>query len=163
MVIGSGSESYKTLRSLVERLPVMIAPRWLSTPTQPIAADDVVAYLAQAPELDEIAGAEVQVGGPDVVSYGELLDRMAAALGRRPARKIPVPVLSPRLSSLWIGLVTPVDAAVAKPLVEGLSTETVVTDGKAASLFDVRPVGVDEALRRAVAEERPPAAATAIP
>jgi uncharacterized protein YbjT (DUF2867 family) len=163
MVIGSGSESYKTLRHLVERLPVMVAPRWLSTPTQPIAADDVVAYLAQAPEVDELAGAEMQVGGPDVVTYGELLDRMAAALGKRPAKKIPVPILTPQLSSLWIGLVTPVDAAVAKPLVEGLSTETVVTDGDAARLFDVQPVGVDEALRRAVAEEHPPAAAAAIP
>lgn len=159
MVIGSGSESYKTLRHLVERLPVMIAPRWLSTATQPIAADDVVAYLAEAPGLLELAGAELQVGGPDVVSYGELLDRMAAALGKRPARKIPVPVLTPQLSSLWIGLVTPVDAAVAKPLVEGLSTETVVTDGEAARLFGVQPVGVDEALRRALAEEHPPAPA----
>ena len=153
MLIGAGSESYQTLRHLVQRLPVMIAPSWLSTPTQPIAAGDAVAYLAQAPELEEVAGREVQIGGPDVVSYGELLDRMSAALKKRRSLKIPVPVLTPWLSSLWIGLVTPVDAAVARPLVEGLSTETVVTDPEAAELFDVKPVGVDEALRNALAEE----------
>jgi uncharacterized protein YbjT (DUF2867 family) len=159
MLIGAGSESYSTLRHLVERLPLMIAPAWLSTPTQPIGADDAVAFLAQAAELDAAAGREVQIGGPDVVSYGELLDRMAVALGRRPAPKLRVPVLTPWLSSLWIGLVTPVDAAVARPLVEGLSTETVVTDPEGARVFDVDPIGVDEALRRAIAEEDDGAAA----
>jgi uncharacterized protein YbjT (DUF2867 family) len=153
MVVGAGSESFMTLRHLVQRLPVMIAPAWLSTPTQPIGIDDAVAYLAQAAELDEAEGREIQIGGPDVVSYGELLDRMAVALGVRPRPKLPVPVLTPWLSSLWIGLVTPVDAAVARPLIEGLSTETVVTDPSGARIFDVQPVGVDEALRRALAEE----------
>jgi uncharacterized protein YbjT (DUF2867 family) len=153
MVIGAGSESYLTLRHLVQRLPVMIAPAWLSTATQPIAIDDAVAYLAQAAELEEAEGREVQIGGPDVVSYGELLDRMALALGLRPRPKLRVPVLTPWLSSLWIGLVTPVDAAVARPLIEGLSTETVVTDPSGARAFDVEPVGVDDALRPALAEE----------
>jgi uncharacterized protein YbjT (DUF2867 family) len=153
MVVGAGSESYLTLRYLVQRLPVMIAPAWLSTPTQPIAIDDAVAYLAQAADIEEAEGREVQIGGPDVVSYGELLDRMALALGRPPRPKLRVPVLTPWLSSLWIGLVTPVDAAVARPLIEGLSTETVVTDPSGARIFDVQPVGVDEALRRALAEE----------
>ena len=153
MVVGAGSESYKTLRYLVKRLPVMIAPSWLKTPTQPIAIDDVVAYLAEAPEAAGSAGREVQIGGPDVVSYGEMLDHMAQALGKKPRPKLPVPVLSPRLSSLWIGLVTPVDAGVARPLVEGLSTETVVTDPSGMRLFDVDPLGLDEALRRARDEE----------
>jgi uncharacterized protein YbjT (DUF2867 family) len=153
MVVGSGSESYKTLRHLVSRLPVMVAPSWLKTRTQPIDVDDVVAYLAQAPGLDAAAGREIEIGGPDVVSYGEMLDRMAVALGKRPRPKLPVPVLSPGLSSRWIGLVTPVDAGVARPLVEGLSTETVVEDPSAASLFDVTPMGIDAALRKAIAEE----------
>ena len=154
MVVGSGSESYRTLRHLVARLPVMIAPRWLSTPTQPIDIDDVVEYLAGAPDVPASAGREVQIGSPDVLPYAEMLDRMAVALGRRHRPKIPVPLLTPWLSSLWIGLVTPVDTAVARPLVEGLSTETVVTDPSGAALFDIEPIGFDESLRKAVQAER---------
>jgi uncharacterized protein YbjT (DUF2867 family) len=153
MVVGAGSESYRTLRYLVQRLPAMIAPAWLKTPTQPIAVDDVVAYLAAAPGAPESRGREVQIGGPDVLAYGEMLDRMAVALGRRPRPKVPVPVLTPWLSSLWIGLITPVDAGVARPLVEGLATETVVTDPSGAALFDIEPIGFDESLRRALAED----------
>ncbi len=137
MVVGAGSESYRTLRYLVERLPAMIAPAWLKVPTQPIAIDDVLAYLTAAPDLPESAGQEIQIGGPSVLPYGEMLDRMAEALGRRPRPKLPVPLLTPRLSSLWIGLVTPVDAGVARPLIEGLSTKTTVTDTSGAALFDV--------------------------
>ncbi len=158
MVVGSQSESYRTLKYLVERLPVMIAPAWLRTRTQPIGVDDVHAYLVETAWAPESADREVQIGGPDVLSYGDLLKLMAQVLGKRPRPMLPVPLLTPSLSSLWIGLVTPVDAGVARPLVEGLSTETVVTDGSAAELFDVEPVGVEEMLRRAVAEERTAAA-----
>ena len=154
MVVGAKSESYRTLRYLVERLPAMVAPRWLSTTTQPIGVDDAVEYLAQAPAVPESAGREVQIGGPDVLSYGEMLDEMARVLGKRPRPKVPVPVLSPKLSAMWIGLVTPVDAGVARPLVEGLSTRTVVTDRSGAEPFDVDPISLREALRRACAEER---------
>jgi uncharacterized protein YbjT (DUF2867 family) len=154
MVVGAGSESYRTLRHLVARLPVMIAPSWLRTPTQPVAVDDAIAYLGAAPGEPESAGREVQIGGPDVLSYGDMLDRMAIALGRRPRPKIPVPLLTPTLSSLWIGLVTPVDTGVARPLVEGLSTETVVTDSSGAALFDIDPMPLDEALGRAIKEEQ---------
>lgn len=150
MVVGERSESYRTLRYLVERLPVMIAPAWLRTPTQPIAIDDVIAYLAAAPEVPASAGREVQIGSPDVLSYGEMLDRMAEVLGKRKRPKIPVPLLTPWLSSLWIGLVTPVDAGVARPLVEGLSTETVVTDPSGAALFDIEPMSFRRALELAV-------------
>jgi uncharacterized protein YbjT (DUF2867 family) len=153
MVVGARSEGYRTLRYLVERLPAMIAPAWLKTPTQPIGIDDAVAYLAAAPSVPESQGREVQIGGPDVLAYGEMLDRMALSLGRRPRPKVPVPLLTPWLSSLWIGLVTPVDAGVARPLVEGLSTETVVTDPSGAALFDVEPVDFDETLRRALEED----------
>jgi len=153
MVVGAQSESYRSLKYLVKRLPVMIAPAWLANETQPIAIDDVLAYLVQAPSVEEARAREIQIGGPDVLTYGEMLDRTADALGVRRRPRIPVPILSPWLSSLWIGLVTPVDAGVARPLVEGLATPTVVTDSSAADLFDVRPVDFDEALRRAVAEE----------
>ena len=153
MLVGASSESYLTLRYLVERLPAMIAPSWLKTRTQPIAIEDAVEYLAQAADNPESEGREVQIGADEVVTYGELLDLMAEALGRRPRPKVPVPLLSPRLSSLWIGLVTPVDSGVARPLVEGLSTPTVVTDPSGARLFDVEPVSIEQALRRAVEDD----------
>jgi uncharacterized protein YbjT (DUF2867 family) len=153
MVVGAKSESYRTLKSLVERLPAMLAPKWLSTTTQPIAIDDAIEYLAEAPTVEASAGREVQIGGPDVLSYGEMLDEMARVLGKRPRPKLPVPVLSPRLSSLWIGLITPVDAGVARPLVEGLSTRTVVTDTSGAAAFDVEPTPFRDALRAAHAED----------
>ena len=153
MVVGAESESYRTLRALVERLPAMVAPAWLSTRTQPIGIDDTIDYLASAPAVEESAGREVQLGGPDVITYGQALDLMAEALGRRPRPKIPVPFLSPRLSSLWIGLVTPVDAGVARPLVEGLSTETVVTDPSGALAFDVDPAPFEETLRQAISDD----------
>lgn len=153
MVVGAGSESYRTVRYLVERLPAMIAPSWLRNRTQPIAIDDVLEYLAQAAELPDDAGLEVQIGGPDVLSYSELLSLMADVLGKRRRPQLPVPFLTPRLSSLWIGLVTPVDAGVARPLIESLASETIVTDPEPARRFDVQPVGALEALRRARAEE----------
>jgi uncharacterized protein YbjT (DUF2867 family) len=153
MVVGAQSESFQTLKYLVKRLPVMIAPAWLAKDTQPIAIDDVLQYLVQASSIDEARAREIQIGGPEVLTYGEMLDRTADVLGLRRRPRIPVPLLTPWLSSLWIGLVTPVDAGVARPLVEGLATPTVVTDSSAADLFDVRPIDFDEALRRAVAED----------
>jgi uncharacterized protein YbjT (DUF2867 family) len=154
MVVGAGSESYRTLRYLVERLPAMIAPAWLSTPTQPIAIDDVLAFLVKAPGVPGSQGREVQIGGPDTLSYAEMLDRMADVLGRSRRPKLRVPLLTPWLSALWIGLVTPVDARIARPLVEGLSTPTVVTDPSGAALFDLVPTSFVEALRRARADEQ---------
>ena len=96
----------------------------------------------------------MQIGGPDVLSYGDMLDRMAVAMGMRPRRKLPVPFVTPWLSSLWLGLVTPVDTNVARPLVEGLTTATIVTDPSGASAFDVAPLPFDEVLRRALEEDR---------
>src|SRR5215212_1752382 len=143
MVVGAGSESYRTLRYLVQRLPVMIAPAWLRTATQPIGIDDVL----------ESEGREMQIGGPDVLSYGDMLDRMAVALGKRPRIQLPVPLLTPKLSALWLGLVTPVDTNVARPLVEGLTTATIVTDPSGAESFAHAPLPFDETLRRAIDED----------
>ena len=154
MVIGPGSESYRTVRYLVERLPAMIAPAWLRNRTQPIAIQDVLEYLVQASERPEAEGREIQIGGPDVLTYSEVLDLMAEVLGKRRRPQLPVPLLTPWLSSLWIGLVTPVDAGVARPLIESLASETTVTDPEPARLFDVDPMGCREALELAIEEER---------
>ena len=153
MVVGAESESYRTLRHLVRRLPVMIAPAWLKIATQPIAVDDVIAYLLATPDVPASVGREVQIGGPDILSYGEMLDRMAIAMGMRPRPKLPVPFITPWLSALWLGLVTPVDTNVARPLVEGLRTATIVTDPSGAREFDVQPMSFDASLRLALAEE----------
>jgi uncharacterized protein YbjT (DUF2867 family) len=153
MVIGADSESYRVVRYLVERLPAMIAPAWLRNRTQPIAIDDVLEYLVQAADRPAAAGREVQIGGPDVLTYSEVLALMAEVLGKRRRPQVPVPFLTPRLSSLWIGLVTPVDVGVARPLVQSLASETIVTDPAPASLFDVHPMSCLEALRLARAEE----------
>ena len=154
MVVGAGSESYRTLRSLVERLPVMLAPAWLSTPTQAIAIDDVVRYLVEALDRPETGSREIQIGSAELLTYGQMLDRMATALGRRRRPRIPVPLLTPWLSSHWIGLVTPVDVGVARPLIEWLSTETIVTDPSGMALFAIRPRPFEQALREAIEEER---------
>ena len=152
MVVGAGSESFLTLYHLAKRLPVMIAPAWVRTLTQPIGIEDAVAYLRAAPHAEP---GEVQIGGPDVLSYGAMLDTVAGGLGRREPLRIPVPLLTPKLSSLWVGLVTPVDAGVARPLIEGLSTETVVTEPAAARRFGVDPqpfpATVEAALRELAA------------
>jgi uncharacterized protein YbjT (DUF2867 family) len=153
MVVGAGSESYKTLRYLVGRLPVMITPGWLRTETQPIGIDATVEYLRRAPDVPESEGREVQIGGPDILSYADMLDHMATAMGKEPRRQIPVPLITPWLSSLWLGLVTPVDTNVARPLIEGLTSATVVTDPSGAEPFGIAPESFDEALRRAFIEE----------
>ncbi len=159
MVVGAGSESYRTLRSLVERLPVMLAPSWLTTPTQAIAIDDVLRYLVDCRQIPEARSREIQIGSAEVLTYGQMLDQMADALGLRRRPRVPVPLLSPWLSSHWIGVITPVDAGVARPLIEGLSTDTTVTDPSGMALFSFHPRRFGQALREAIAEENdgPPA------
>lgn len=150
VVIGSGSASLIMLRELVERLPVMICPRWIDVRTQPIAAGDLVAALIRCAEQDGLEG-EVQLGGADVVTYRGMMTAIAHALGRRPPIVIPVPVLTPKLSSHWVGFVTAVDSGIARPLIDGLKTETVVTTPPPAGIND-SPLGIDEAMRIAVAD-----------
>lgn len=152
-VIGAGSESFRTVYHLVRRLPAMVTPRWVSTRTQPIAVADAVAYLAAAADLSLPVDREVQIGGPDVTTYGEMIDALARVLGRRPPLRITVPLLTPGLSSLWIGLVTPVDAGVARPLIEGLAVETVVADPSGMeAVAGIPATPLPEALRRAAAD-----------
>ena len=150
VVIGAGSESFRTIYWLVRRLPAMVTPRWTSTRTQPIGADDVVEALRKSLDLE--GNDEIQIGGPDVTTYGGMMDAVARAIGRRPPVRLGVPMLTPALSSLWLGLVTPVDVGVARPLIEGLSTETVVTDSSGMERLGLRPESLETAMDRAAAE-----------
>jgi uncharacterized protein YbjT (DUF2867 family) len=148
MVIGPGSASFEILRHLVGRLPVMVTPRWIDTRTQPVAIADVARTLADAGELDD-PPAEVQLGGPEILTYREMMRRTAALLGRRPPLILKVPVLSPRLSSYWVSLVTPVETGLVRPLVDGLKSEMVVEQPPPTGLND-SPLGFDEAVRAAL-------------
>jgi len=152
VVIGSGSLSFEMIRALTERLPVMITPRWVAAKAQPIAISDLLQYLAQALEV-EVEGSPVfEVGGADVVSYGDLMREYARQRGLR-RLMIPVPVLTPYLSSLWLGLVTPLYARVGRKLVESLRHDTVVQDPSAAKVFTVRPKGVRDCVAEALHHE----------
>jgi uncharacterized protein YbjT (DUF2867 family) len=152
-VIGAGSESFLTVYYLVRRLPAMVTPKWTTVRTQPIAVKDIVADLATAADLTLPLDRELQIGGPDITTYGGMIDELAAAMDRRPPLRITVPVLTPHLSSLWVGLVTPVDTGVARPLIEGLSHETVVTDPSGMEALPARErIPLDQALREAVEE-----------
>ncbi|HSJ28657.1 MAG TPA: SDR family oxidoreductase [Acidimicrobiia bacterium] len=148
IVIGSGSVSFEMLRHLTEVLPVMVTPRWVDTLTQPIAIRDVLAFLLAA--LDDQDGNHVyEIGGPDVVSYRDMMQRYARVAGLRRRVVLSVPMLTPRLSSLWIGLVTPLPIGVARPLVDSLRNEVTVRD-RSAERFGIHPMSLDEAIGRAL-------------
>lgn len=148
MIIGPGSASYDILEHLVKRLPVMIVPKWLDTKTQPIALSDVVKTLADLAHHDD-APAEVQLGGADVLTYREMMRRAAPLMGRKPPLVIRVPVLTPRLSSYWVALVTPVEMGLVKPLVDGLGAEMVVAEDPPAGIND-QPLGFEDAVKAAL-------------
>jgi uncharacterized protein YbjT (DUF2867 family) len=150
MVVGAGSLSFQLMKALTDRLPVMLCPRWLTTPTQPIAVDDVLAYLVAAPDLPPGGSRIFEVGGTDVVSYGDLIREYARQKGLR-RWLISVPVLTPWLSGLWLALVTPASFEVGRHLIEGLKNPTVVRDESALDVFPIRPVGVREAVQKALA------------
>ena len=149
VVIGSGSLSFELIRALVERLPVMICPRWVSTLAQPIGIDDVLAYLASALDLPAGESRTYEIGGADRASYGEVMREYARQRGLRRVM-VSVPLLTPRLSSLWLGLVTPVYARVGRELIEGLRNASIVTDPSALEAFPVRPAGLGDAIGAAI-------------
>lgn len=151
LVIGAGSLSFDLVRSLTNRLPIMICPRWLATPTQPIAVDDVLAYLIAAMDLPPGPSRIFEIGGTDVLTYGDIIREYARQQGLR-RWLISVPVLTPYLSSLWLGLVTPASAEVGRHLIEGLKNPTVVRDSSALDVFPVRPMGIRAAIARALAD-----------
>ena len=152
IIIGAGSLSFEMVRALVEKLPVMITPRWVRSKAQPISIEDVLAYLSKALELDDDNSYVFEIGGADQVSYRDIMREYARQRGLRRIM-IPVPVLTPRLSSLWLGLVTPLYARVGRQLIEGVRNDTVVEDDIAMSVFDLRPRGIREAISRALLNE----------
>jgi uncharacterized protein YbjT (DUF2867 family) len=148
MVIGSGSASFQMLSALVDRLPAMVTPRWIDTRTQPISITDVVGALTALATHPDPPG-EVELGGADVLSYRDMMRRYAEIKGLRPRPTVSVPVLTPRLSSYWVGFVTPVEPTLARPLVEGLSAEMIVKTPPPPGLND-HPKGFDDAVRAAL-------------
>ena len=152
VVIGSGSLSFELIRALVERLPVMICPRWVSTLAQPIGIDDLLAYLVAALDLGGQDSRTFEIGGADRASYGDLMREYARQRGLRRAM-VSVPLLTPHLSSLWLGLITPIYARVGRELIGGLKTRSVVSDPSALSAFPVKPVGLAAAIERALRYE----------
>jgi uncharacterized protein YbjT (DUF2867 family) len=149
VVIGAGSLSYDLMKALTDRLPVMLCPKWLSTPTQPIAVDDVLSYLLAAQELPPGENRIFEIGGTDIVTYGDLIREYARQRGLR-RWLISVPVLTPYLSGLWLALVTPASFEVGRHLIEGLKNPTVVQDRSALDVFPIRPMGIREAVERAL-------------
>ena len=152
VIIGSGSLSFELIRALVQRLPFMICPRWLRTPATPIAIEDVLTYLVEAVTIEEPGHHIFEIGGPDEVTYQELMGEYARRRGLK-RMMVAVPLLTPRLSSLWLGLVTPVYARVGRKLVDSLRHPTVVRDRSAETVFSVRPRGVAAAIDRALTKE----------
>ena len=151
IVVGAGSLSFEMIRALVERLPIMICPRWVNTRTQPIAIDDVLAYLLAALELADGHEGVFEIGGPEVVSYGDMMREYARLRGLR-RFFISLPVLTPRLSGLWLGLVTPAQARVGRALVEGVRNATVVRSPAAQEVFEIRPMPLRDAFMNAIDE-----------
>ena len=149
MVVGAGSAAFETIVALVNRLPAMICPRWVSVPTQPIALKDVVSYLSGVIGLEATYGETYDVGGPEVMTYRSMIDRIARIRGKHPLI-VEVPVLTPRLSSWWLHLVTPVKASVARPLIDGLRNPTVVRDDRIRSLVPIPLASFDDAVREAL-------------
>ena len=150
MIIGSGSASFEILRYLVERLPVMITPRWVSTRCQPIAVINVLEYLTAVLRVPETIGSVFDIGGPEVMTYRAIMDVMADELQLRRRIVIPVPVLSPRLSSYWIHLITPLSSSIAKPLAEGLKNPVVCRDNRITTLIPRELLGVRQSIRAAL-------------
>jgi uncharacterized protein YbjT (DUF2867 family) len=149
IVVGKGSAGFETVVALVDRLPAMVAPRWVSTPTQPIALDDVVRFLAGVARQPEAIGESFDVGGPAILTYREMIEMIARLRGRAPLI-VEVPFLTPRLSSYWLHLVTPVRAGVARPLVEGLRNPTVARDDRIRGLVPFPLTPLEDAIRAAL-------------
>jgi len=147
VIVGGGSASFRMIRDLVRHLPLMICPRWVRTQCQPIAIDDALGYLAACLQEPRTRGAQFDMGGPDVLSYQAMLETFAR-LSHRPQVIVPVPVLTPRLSSYWIGLVTAVPASLARPLIEGVRSPAVCQDHRIRTLLPQPLQSYEEAVRR---------------
>ncbi|MDO9632772.1 MAG: SDR family oxidoreductase [Humidesulfovibrio sp.] len=160
VILGSGSASFEIIRALVERLPVMLTPRWVSTRCQPIAVSNVLGYLLGCLENPATSGLTLDIGGPDVITYGELFHSYARAAHIRAPLIIPLPFLTPGLSAFWVNLITPVPAHLVRPLIEGLRNEVVCHDTRILDLVPQKLLGCEEAIAAALSETREGGAAT---
>ncbi|WP_290055418.1 NAD(P)H-binding protein [Amycolatopsis solani] len=151
IVIGHGGTSWELTRQLVEHLPAMVTPRWVRTRTQPIAIADVVRYLAGVLDHPEAEGKTFEIGGPEVLAYRDMLQRVAAIEGR-PLLILPVPLLSPRLSSYWLSLVTDIDVTTGRALIDSMTNEVVVRDDAIRRIVEFEPLGYDDAVLQALGE-----------
>ena len=151
VIIGAGGASFEMIRSLVDRLPLMIAPRWVSTRCQPIAVADVVRYLVGCLKDERTAGDVFDLGGPEILTYREMMDRFAKIMGKFTVI-LPTPFLTPRLSSYWVGMITSVKPSIAMPLIEGLKNEVVCRDNRIKTIIPMALATYDEAVRMALAE-----------
>jgi uncharacterized protein YbjT (DUF2867 family) len=154
IIVGRGGISWEMTRQLVKNLPAMVVPRWAATRTQPIGIDDVVAYLVGVAGRPEALGRVFEVGGPDVLSYAEMLQQAALVLHGRDLPLVQVPVLTPKLSSYWLALVTDVDATTGRNLIDSMGTEVVVTDDSIKDVVPLEPVSYQETVRRAIEDDR---------
>jgi uncharacterized protein YbjT (DUF2867 family) len=152
VIIGAGGASFEMIRSLVERLPVMITPRWVSTRCQPIAVGDVIRYLTGCLTDERTCGGTFDIGGPEVLTYREMMEQFAA-IGRHSTFIIPVPFLTPKLSSYWVGLMTPVKPSISMPLIEGLANEVICREHRIREILPLTLTPYAEAVRIALAEE----------
>ena len=152
IVVGKGGISWELTRQLVKNLPAMVVPKWVSTRTQPIAVDDVIRYLVGVADRPETFGRIFEIGGPDQLSYLEMLEIGSEVMRGRPVPIVKVPVLTPRLSSYWLALVTDVDVTTGRNLIDSMGTEVLVTDHSIRDLVPGEPVAYDEAVRRALEE-----------
>jgi uncharacterized protein YbjT (DUF2867 family) len=153
IIVGHGGISWELTRQLVEHLPVMVTPKWVATRTQPIAVDDVVAYLAGVLEPPAASGQVYEVGGPDVLPYSAMLCRVAA-IENRPLLILPVPLLTPWLSSLWLTAVTDIDIGTGRVLIDSMTNEVIVRDQSIKDLIMIQPMSYDDAVRAALRERR---------
>ncbi|MFY4811145.1 NAD(P)H-binding protein [Haloarcula sp. AONF1] len=154
IIIGAGSASFRMIRELTTRLPVMLTPRWVRTDCHPIAIDDVISYLIDVLDKPETAGETYEIGGPEVLTYAEILKRTGRLMGTGEPTIVPIPVLTPKLSAYWVALMTDVPSSVARPLIHGLKTPVVADTGAAQTEFTVDPTSFADAVRLALSEPR---------
>jgi uncharacterized protein YbjT (DUF2867 family) len=153
VIMGAGGASFEMVKALVERLPIMITPRWVTTLCQPIAVEDVISYLVGCMKDERTAGGTFDIGGPDVITYKEMMERFGRIRGRT-LYILPVPVLTPRLSSYWVGFITPVAPSVSMPLIEGLKNEVICRENAIRELIPLQLTPYDEAVRRSLDAEK---------
>lgn len=153
IIIGAGGASFEMVKALIERLPLMIAPRWVTTRCQPIAVEDVISYLVGCLKDERTTGRTFDIGGPDILTYKEMMERFGRIRGRSLCI-LPVPVLTPRLSSYWVGFITPVPPSVSMPLIEGLKNEVICREHAIRTLIPLQLTSYDEAVRRSFDAER---------